>query len=165
MKNFILFAVLLILASCSGGNRQLREKIMDAVTSEKATAAGYQVIPLATMTDFEWEKLYFFDEGTDNDFINNEIGFKWDGSTVPGQHRRLLFVNKGQVASYLDYDYTEFPLTVYGCEQDRWVYPRNRAQFASFKYCQDDKEIYTFIPVQCIDNLRDLMQLKCPENP
>jgi len=42
-------------------------------------------------------------------------------------------------------------------------YPGNRTRFASFKYCLNEQQIYTFIPVACIDNIRELMANKCPQ--
>lgn len=81
---------------------------------------------------------------------------------MPDLNRRLLFVKGNEVVSFVDFNYNEFPLFVYGCEGDKWVYPKSRSQFASFKYCDGDRGIYTFIPVKCIENIRELMVYECP---
>jgi hypothetical protein len=157
---------LFILCSCSdNGNRELLEKLKTAVEAEEVGASGYKVIPMESLTDFEWDMLYFFDQNSNSDDISDEIGFKWEGPGVPNLQRRLLFVEDGKVVSYVDYNYKEFPLYLYGCNEDRWVYPRNRTRFASFKYCNEEKqELYTFIPVECVNNLQELMRMKCPES-
>lgn len=163
-KKLLLFIlVLFVFTGCSDSNNQLRDKLQKAVTSGNAGAQGYKTISLEELTDFEWDTLYYFQQLTSPRDISDEIGFKWSGSEVPNLHHRLLFVKNGQVTSFVDYDYTEFPLVVYGCNQDRWVYPRSRTAFASFKYCEGDKPAYTFIPVACVENLRELMGQKCPD--
>ncbi|MER2999137.1 hypothetical protein [Pontibacter populi] len=163
MKNILLLAVVVFLCSCSGGNKQLLEKLQTAVTSEETGTKGYRTINLAELTDFEWDTLYYFQEGENPRDISDVIGIKWDGSDVPGGHSRFLFVKDGQVSSFTDYDLTEFPLRVFGCNQDRWVYPRERSTFATFKYCQGDEELYAFIPEPCLPNLSELQNSKCPE--
>lgn len=155
--------VLFVFTGCSDSNNPLLEKLQTAITSGEAGPSGYKTISLEKLTDFEWDTLYYFQQLTSVNDIRNEIGFKWDGTQVPNLHHRLLFVKNGQVTSFMDYAYADFPLVVYGCNQDRWVYPRSRTEFASFKYCQGDTVTYTFIPVACIENLQELMGQKCPE--
>ena len=66
-----------------------------------------------------------------------------------------------KLVSFLDYKLDEFPLQVFGCNTDRWIYPRNRSAFAAFKYCQGEKEVYAFIPEPCVGNIQELMVAKC----
>ena len=162
-KLLLPFTFLLLLTGCSDSNDALLEKLQAAVEKEEFGADGYQVIALDSLTDFEWETVYFFQAPEDEKAISDAIGFKWKGDAVPELNRRLLFVNNGEVVSFVDYDYTEFPLFVYGCNTDRWVYPRSRSRFATFKYCVSDETIYPFIPVECIDNLREMVEAGCPE--
>ncbi|MDX5483217.1 MAG: hypothetical protein LPK07_16170 [Hymenobacteraceae bacterium] len=162
-KSILLAALLLMLGGCSDSNDQLLEKIKAAVMAEGTTAEGYKVVSMEELTDFEWDRMYFFNAGQNSADISSEIGFAWVGDQVPELNRRLLFVQGEQVVSYVDYNYNEFPLFVYGCNQDRWVYPRSRAQFATFKYCSNDLEIYAFIPEPCINNIREFMNYQCPE--
>lgn len=164
MKRYILpLIALLYLASCSDSNSSLEEKLMTAVTEGEVGADGYKTIQLSDLTDFEWETMYYFQPYEDKKVISDAIGFKWDGAEVKEGFRRLLFVKGDEVVSYVDYNYNEFPLAVYGCEGDKWVYPKSRTQFASFKYCSGEKEVYTLMPVRCIEDIRELMQYKCPE--
>ncbi|PRY10651.1 hypothetical protein CLV24_11370 [Pontibacter ummariensis] len=163
LKNILFFVFALLLFSCSDSDSSLNEKLEEAVVDGEAGPEGYKTIQMAELTDFEWETMYYFQPNEDKKVISDAIGFKWEGDAVPENHRRLLFVNGEKVVSYVDYYYEELPLFVYGCEGDRWVYPKSRTDFASFKYCEGDKEVYTFIPVQCIDNIRELMENKCPE--
>ncbi|MCX2738393.1 hypothetical protein [Pontibacter anaerobius] len=154
---------LLWLAGCNGSNTALNEKLKVAVTEGEAGPEGYKTIQVAELTDFDWDMMYFFQPNEDEKAISDAIGFAWEGDEVPEDHRRLLFVKGEEVVSYVDYYYKDFPLFVYGCEGDKWIYPRNRSEFASFKYCDAQQEVYTFIPVQCVENIRLLMEYKCPE--
>jgi hypothetical protein len=163
MKNFLLLTIVILFCSCSGGNDQFLEKLQTAITSEAASAKNYKTIKLTDLTDFEWDTLYYFQEGEHPRDISGVIGIKWDGPEVPGGHSRLLFVKGGQVTSFTDYSLTEFPLRVFGCNTDKWVYPRERSTFATFKYCQNNTELYAFIPEPCLANLSELQHGKCPE--
>ena len=166
MKSYFIPLLLLVFfaSSCSDSDNKLEEKLRAAVTEGEAGANGYKTIQMADLTDFEWEKMYYFQPYETKKDISDAIGFKWEGAEVKEGFRRLLFVSQGQVVAFVDYNYNEFPLFVYGCQGDRWVYPKARTTFASFKYCDGDKEIYTFMPVQCIENIRELMAYKCTEN-
>jgi hypothetical protein len=164
MKKYLLFLfVIFIFMGCSDSNNQLLDKLQTAVTAEKTGKAEYNVVKLDELTDFEWDTVYFFAGQVNPKEIADEIGIKWDGKATPGGHDRLLFVHNNKVVSYIDYKLEELPLRVYGCNQDRWVYPRSRSTFATFKYCQDDKEVYAFIPEPCFGNIRELKGNKCPE--
>lgn len=164
LKKLLLFLSTAFLLGCSDSNTDLLEKLQAAVQKEDLGAEGYQVIVMDSLTDFEWETMYFFQAGEDKKAISDVIGFKWEGATVPELNRRLLFVHDGQVASYMDYNYTEFPLFVYGCNADKWVYLRSRSRFATFKYCANpETTAYPFIPVECIGNLQEMVEAGCPE--
>ncbi|WP_139307986.1 hypothetical protein [Pontibacter flavimaris] len=154
---------LLLLAGCNGSNTALNEKLKAAVTGGEVGPEGYKTIRMAELTDFDWDTMYFFQPNEDEKSISDAIGFKWEGDAVPDNHRRLLFVKDGEVVSYVDYYYNDFPLFVYGCEADKWVYPKSRSEFASFKYCSGEEQVYAFIPVPCVENIRLLMDNKCPE--
>jgi len=168
MKNILIKSCLFLLlfcgfAGCSDANNQLLDKLKDAVVSDEKNAQGYTVVDMVQLTDFEWETLYVFHQNDDKNYISRELGFKWEGSAVPNLHRRLLFVNDGKVVSFVDYDFREFPLVVYGCGEDRWVYPRSRAKFATFKYCAGEDITRPFIPVACIADFKGMLGSECPE--
>lgn len=164
MKRYFLpLLALLWLASCNGSNTALNEKLKTAVTEGETGPEGFHTIQMAELTDFDWDVMYYFQPNEDERAISEVIGFRWEGAEVPEDHRRLLFVKGQEVVSYVDYYYNDFPLFVYGCEGDKWIYPKSRSSFASFKYCSGDQEIYTFIPVACVENIRMLMDNKCPE--
>lgn len=162
MKNLLLLLALLTFVSCSKEDPLLME-LKAAVDASEQNEAGYEVIDMAELTDFEWETLYHFHQLDEKNFISRVIGFRWMGDEVPNLHRRLLFVNKGEVVKYIDYDFRELPLTLYGCGEDRWVYPRERAKFATFKYCAGEDPIYPFIPVACITDFQEMIDAECPE--
>ena len=164
MKRFLFpLLALLYLTGCSDSNTTLEQKLKEAVTEGEVDAKGYKTINLTELTDFEWDKLYYFQPGEDKKIISDAIGFRWDGATVEDGYRRLLFVKGQEVVSYTDYNYREFPLAVYGCRGDKWVYPSSRSTFATFKYCSGDDKVYTFIPVACIEDISELIANKCPE--
>lgn len=164
MKRYLIpLLALLYFTSCTDSNTSLEQKLRTAVTEGEAGPNGYKTVNLAELTDFEWDRLYYFQAGEDKKSISDAIGFKWEGAEVKAGRNRLLFVKGEEVVSYVDYTYTDFPLFVYGCRNDKWIYPRERSQFATFKYCSGENEIYTFIPVACVGDIRQLMEYKCPE--
>lgn len=163
MKSSLLLLVMLAFLSCSDSNNQLIDRLKKAVESVDKNEAGYEVVELGQLTDFEWDTLYYFHQLDDKNYISQQIGFKWDGDAVPNLHRRFLFVKDGKVVSYTDYEFSELPLIVYGCVEDRWIYPRNRANFATFKYCQGEEFSYPFIPVPCVGDFKEMMGKECPE--
>ncbi len=163
LRYTLLFAFALLLFGCSGSDQELNQKLRAAVTEGEAGAEGYKTIQMAELTDFDWDVMYYFQPNEDQKAISDVIGFKWEGAEVPDNHRRLLFVKGEEVASYVDYYYSDFPLFVYGCGDDKWIYPKSRATFASFKYCSGNQEVYAFIPEPCVDNIRMLMDNPCPE--
>lgn len=162
MKNILFLFVLLASVSCSDSNNQLLDRLKDAVESVDKNEAGYEIIALEQLTDFEWDTLYYFHQLDDKNYISRQIGFKWDGDPVPNLHRRFLFVKDGKVVSYTDYEFSELPVTLYGCAEDRWVYPRNRTNFAAFKYCSGEEYSYPFIPAPCVGEFRDMIDADCP---
>ncbi|WP_147294190.1 hypothetical protein [Pontibacter diazotrophicus] len=163
IRKLLLLLTITTFLSCSDSNTDLLDELQAAVDEEEMGENGYNVVELESLTDFEWDTLYFFQAGEDKRAISDAIGFRWEGETVPQLNRRLLFTKDGQVVSYTDYNYMEFPLMVYGCNEDRWVYPRSRSRFATFKYCSDGTTIYPFIPVECAGNLSEMIETGCPE--
>ena len=163
MRNtLLLLLTLFVLMGCSDNDNKLLDKLQTAVKKEPGKA-GYTVVELESITDFEWDTLYFFAGQVSPEEVNNQIGIKWDGGKIPGGYDRLIFVKNNQVVSFIDYNLVEFPLQVFGCNTDRWIYPRNRSTFAAFKYCQGEKEVYAFIPEPCFGNIKELQQNKCTE--
>ncbi|MHA6246504.1 hypothetical protein ACXYMU_01100 [Pontibacter sp. CAU 1760] len=164
MKRFLWpLLALALFAGCSDSNSDLNEKLMQAVTEGETNAEGYKTIDMAAVTDFDWDKMYYFQPNEDQKAISDAIGFRWEGSGVQSGSRRLLFVKGEEVVSFVDYVYEELPLFVYGCEDDKWIYPQSRSEFASFKYYAGGKEVYAFIPARCLENIKDLMEQQCPE--
>ena len=161
-KNLLLLLLVFAFAGCSKNDDELLNKLQTEVEKESGKT-GYHIVSMADLTDFDWDMMYFFAGEVSVKEIEDQIGFKWDGSTIPGGHNRLLFVHQNQVVNYIDYNADEFPLRVFGCNQDRWIYPHNRSTFATFKYCQNKKDIYAFIPEPCLENIRELMAFKCDE--
>lgn len=161
-KIVLLLLTIVTLSSCSDSNDALLEKLRTAVEAENP--AGYNTIAMSSLTDFEWDRMFYFQgEQTVLD-IQAETGVKWEGaSDVPKGHNRLLFMKADKVVSYVDYNAEEFPLRVFGCEDDRWIYPSSRSTFASFTYCLNDKETYAFVPQPCLANMKELMNTKCDD--
>ena len=163
MKYKLFLLALFTFVSCSDSNNKLIEKLKTTVETAEKSNESYTLVDFAQLTDFEWDTLYHFHQLDDKHYISRQIGFKWDGAAVPNLSRRLLFVKDGKVVSYTDYELSELPITLYGCAEDRWVYPRSRARFATFKYCKGDEHSYPFIPVPCIESFREMMGTVCPE--
>jgi hypothetical protein len=162
MKNILLLLALLTFVSCSK-EEPLLIKIKTAVDNSEQSEAGYEVLDISEITDFDWDTLYHFHQLDEKNYISRVIGFKWTGDEVPNLHRRLLFVNKGEVVKYIDYEFSELPFTLYGCGEDRWVYPRDRAVFATFKFCAGEDTTYPMIPVACLSNFQTMIDAECPE--
>ena len=162
-KNLLLLLIGFTLFSCSDSDDTLLKKLQAAVEAPPKNKAGYNVVQLDQLTDFEWDAMYYFGEEVNPKEMSDQLGFKWDGEAIPGGHDRLLFVYQNQVVNYIDYNTEEFPLEVFGCDKDRWVYPRSRSKFAAFKYCQGDKKTYAFIPEPCVGNILELKSSVCKE--
>ncbi|MEJ8757883.1 hypothetical protein WG947_12790 [Pontibacter sp. H259] len=161
MRNtLLLLLTFFALTSCSDSDTKLLDKLQAAVEKEPGKA-GYTLVKLEEVTDFEWDTLYYFAGQVSPEEVVDQIGIKWDGGKIPGGHDRLLFVHNNKVVSFLDYKLEEFPLQVFGCNTDRWIYPRNRSTFAAFKYCQGEKEVYAFIPEPCFGNIKELKAARC----
>jgi hypothetical protein len=162
VKNILFFFSCLVLISCSDSNDKLIDELKAIVEADEKMETGYTVVELAELTDFDWDTLYYFHQLDDKKYISQQIGFKWDGEAVPNLQRRFLFVKDGKVVSYSDYAFNDLPITLYGCSQDRWVYPRSRASFAAFKYCRGDEFSFPFIPVPCINEFQEMVDADCP---
>jgi hypothetical protein len=74
--------------------------------SIKATLASHQdgdLIELAELTPFSWDKVYIFGEYTSSDVINKTIGFEWLAfkGNVSELNDLLVFVRRQQVVQYV----------------------------------------------------------------
>ena len=82
-------------------NNRLEEKI----------AAGEQKIPLQDLTDFEWDKVYYFPVEYSREDLENEVGFSYDGEIPstdcdPQQKSDLVFV-KGRKITIVPNSYCD----------------------------------------------------------
>lgn len=163
-KIFLFVFAVFVLAGCSDSNKALLEKLRTAVEAGSENAQGYTIVDMGSLTDFEWDRMYFFQGKQTVVDIEAETGVKWEsGSDVPEGHNRLLFMKGNEVVSFVDYYAEEFPLQVMGCKEDRWIYPHSRSTFVSFKYCLNDKEVYAFVPQPCLENMKELINTKCDD--
>jgi hypothetical protein len=74
---------------------------------ERAGDTG-RAFPLASITDFEWDKVYFFSAYTPAKAIRKQLGFDWDGAEaasleVEGQVA-VVFVRDGEVVEAFNHD-------------------------------------------------------------
>ncbi len=73
---FHLTVLLLALGCQSQPESLVRKKIIEECQSEKSC-----VIKMEDFTNFQWDKLYVFNEGVTLPFINNELGFRYEDYT------------------------------------------------------------------------------------
>ncbi len=154
----ILFLVITI-CGCQKSNKTLLLKLENEIknNTEKAIKAGerYTVIDIKEIVDFDWEKMYVFDNYMDDNQISSHIGFTWSGPTVRNDHWRLLFIKNNQVVSYVDYAYFNLPIYFYQCE-DEIDYTKSEAKFFTTISCDGlGNKVFPFIPASCFDGDQD----------
>jgi len=132
---------------------------------------GYQRLRLDSLTDFEWDSVYFFKGEADAMYISHIIGFRWQGEDLPEDYRRLLFVRGQQVVSYTDFpakgevspDKLPMPIYLYTCQQGYGL-SRARARLAIFRACADGGT-FDIVPLDCFKEayFRNLLEQGCTD--
>lgn len=146
----------LLFFNCSGSNTELSESLEKNIREHIKKAAldstGYSVFKLSSITNFEWDKFYIFDDSNTNDFISVAMGTEFQGSSIPGGNKRIIFIFKNKVVDYLDYEPISFPLFIYSCEPS--FFYKTVKQDDPFIVFQKRNEIYPFamVPFRCKDN-------------
>lgn len=130
------------------------------------------MLALDSLTNFAWDKVYFFDEETLPHHISTDIGFEWDGPAVPGFHTRLLFVDKNRVVCYMDYPYADYlnspstgshPFFLHNCAKVPPLKGLNRteARLVVFRYCKDSSTPFVAVPANCFADFKDTFAERC----
>jgi hypothetical protein len=171
----LLFFLLFILTGCSGSDDELLARIQQQMQPLSTMTSGYRVLSLDSLTNFEWDYVYFFDDndGFETDqVISDDIGFKWDGPNVPNLYKRLLFVRQKEVVAYVDVDTQGYagklglPIWMFGCPGGRkYGVAREEARFAIFRHCHETRITYYMAPLRCLDNFQDLLTEGCQDLP
>lgn len=95
MNRFLnIIGLLAFLSSCSNTQRcnELEEKIMNVCAETDST----YTIPLASLTDFEWDTLYVISGPTVDNEAGDFIGMDYE-KTIPDNSRQYIFVENGKV--------------------------------------------------------------------
>lgn len=158
----------MFLSSCETRNQKafntLETKIVSLAQKASILKKKYEIFDMETIANFEWDKLYIFDEYTTLKTINEVVGSNWDGISVPSNHRRILFVNNKKVADFIDYRYDKLPLFFYSCSSNQQiVIERKFAKFTVFKSCGDMGNFYPMIPINCLSiiDVKRYLQKDC----
>ncbi|WP_342333045.1 hypothetical protein [Pedobacter sp. FW305-3-2-15-E-R2A2] len=167
MKIYKLFLAssICILFSCSRSNTKFLKKLQDSVrfysNQANKNKVKYSTFYLSSITDFEWDKFYIFDEYVTNEMINEITGLKWDGSSVPAGNRRIIFIYKKDVVQYVDFEPYKFPVFFYTCGgTDQYEFSTQDDLFAVYQRCDKNGCIYAMIPERCVKSLIKLHQAK-----
>lgn len=167
MKFYKLFLALSICAlfSCSRSNTKFLKKLQDSITfhsdQAKKNKEKYSTFYLSSIADFEWDKFYIFDEYVTNEMINEITGLKWDGPSVPGGNRRIVFIHKKSVVEYVDFEPYLFPVFFYTCGgTDQYEFGKQDDLFAVYQRCDKNGCIYAMIPERCVKSYIKLDRVK-----
>lgn len=158
MKIFRIINVLFFLCllfSCSGSNKDLRNKLEEAIVNKSNLALKnnekYSQFRLSDITDFDWDKFYIFEEYVNEKNIKEITGMEWEGADVPGGNRRILFINNREIVQYVDFDAGVFPVFFFPCEKtEQFEFTKKDDLFAVFKRCDKNGCRYAMVPKRCI---------------
>jgi len=114
MRKFFLFFVGLLLISFlylfiedrAEEKVDVEQKLIAAVEKKRQSDQGV-FIDFKQIAPFDWDKMYVFKPYTSDEFINQELGFKWNNSVVGVLLREdtdlLLFVKGKKVIGYVEH--------------------------------------------------------------
>jgi hypothetical protein len=177
-KYTVLSALVALCCSCGDNpyrsNDALLTNFRQALRPVYTMTHGYQIVRLDSIATFAWDSVYYFTGESTDRYISTTIGFKWDGPDVPDALKRLLFVHKQQVVKFIDCrtygsadpasDEAFLPIHFWPCNASaRAVWSRKAARFAVWRYCDQPAVEFEFVAVQCLDNLRNLLDHGCPQ--
>ena len=99
MKSLFLILLICLICACQESSRKSNEPISEKISEhvqknckESKTCTFY----LKDITNFSWDKLYFFDMSVEEDVIRKLIGKKFSSSS-PYYSNKLFFVQDNQV--------------------------------------------------------------------
>jgi hypothetical protein len=155
----------LALSGCSMSPKSFKsyqplfERFRLAVAPLRTAGSSYQILDVATVTDFAWDSVYYFTGYQSERDISRAVGAPWQGPAVADHGTRLLFARAGQVVTFVDFpsfvfvDRTEpMCFRLYSCDPaQRKVYSRAAARFAVFRICSKYGLQYPLVPVTCLD--------------
>lgn len=155
LKVITIILFISILQACSGSDDKLEKKLREAIVHQSALAIqqhlDYSEIRLSTLTSFDWDKFYIFEEYVTNENISDVTGISWDGDGVPSGKRRLLFICKNKIIEYVDFNPETFPVFFYPCgETTQFQFDKKDDLFAVFKKCDKNGCLYSMVPKRCI---------------
>lgn len=155
----------LLVFNCSGSNTELSESleknIREQIKKAASDSTGYSVFQLSSITNFEWDKFYVFDDSNTNDFISNAIGTEFKGSSIPSGKKRIIFIFKNTVVEYLDYEPITFPLYIYRCGPSVYdVTERRDDPFIVFQEQNEKYPSFAMVPFRCKDGFKRMYKKK-----
>lgn len=155
-------------------NDALLAKIRTTMAPLKNMNHGYRILNLDSLASFAWDSVYYFNGEESERHISYTIGFPWKGKEVPNLYKRLLFVNKHRVVTYVDFnqeselsEVVEWPIHIqmFACTQSsRPVCSRHEAKFIVFRHCSNTSVTYPLIPINCAKNYKALIGERCSES-
>ncbi len=159
MKAYFLLTLTVFVFSCS--SQEEKELIGQLKFITEKSANSKVIVDMASIANFAWDSLYFFNEYENAAYISDVIGFNWTGKPVENNKKRLLFVQNSKVISYVDYDFSELPIYLYWCNKEKQSYKRDEAKFMVLKTCDNTILIYSYIPLKCIDKYKKKLSMRC----
>jgi hypothetical protein len=108
IRNII--STLLIIAVLSGCKNSVKDSLVSKINQD----CGSQTKPTCTVvlkdvTQFKWDKLYFFGSWTTSDSIKKVIRVNYEGDDVQDDYRRMLFTYNNKVVyeeDFKSFDYS-----------------------------------------------------------
>lgn len=98
-------SILLILAILSGCKGKVEGNLIRKIAQKCANQLGSRCrVALKEATPFSWDKLYFFGSWTTSEAIAEATGLEYQGTAVPDDYRRMLFIEGGKVVHEEDFE-------------------------------------------------------------
>ena len=160
------FSLYLITSGCSNPDSKLVTRLQDSVKSNiekaKQSKSGYYTFRLSSVTTFDWDKFYVFDEYVTSKQVKRITGLDWNGSDVSSGERRLFFISKNKEVHYIDYAPINFPLFIYTCEaKEQYEFSRKDDDlFAVFEACDKNGCTFSMAPARCIGGFKRFYEKK-----
>jgi hypothetical protein len=102
-------SILSILAILSGCKGEVEGNLIREITQKCANQPRSRCkVALKDAAPFSWDKLYLFGSWTTSEAIAEAIGLEYQGTAVPDDYRRMLFIQGGKVVHEEDFESLDY---------------------------------------------------------
>ena len=103
-----IISALITIAVLSGCKKSVKEGLISKINQDCSQPKSGCTVVLKDVTQFKWNKLYFFGSWTTSDSIKSIIGFDYNTDDVADDYTRMLFINNDKVVFEEDFKSFEY---------------------------------------------------------